>query len=307
MPSRAAALAALLALAACSRGGAPPAEPAPGALDGSSPLAALELDGDELARRLGSFEWAALVTWSAARGADRTRALEKHQVRQLASGDFRAALDLDPGSWPGSETGREIVFARGVTYARGRYAPFRERPTDRGRDARRFRDESLRLAADLARLYGPAVAAAPQGQGSELGRPARRFSLSLRRDAPPAARPPAPGASSDPDTRARLEFAEGRVPLVLEGELLLDAATGVPLLVRMKGILGERADPKVRVEFDLDAQVTAWGEVVGAVTPPQGALPDERKPRGVARALEQAGFGRKKAEPSETEPAEEEE
>jgi len=30
------------------------------------------------------------------------------------------------------------------------------------------------------------------------------------------------------------------------------------------------------------------------VDPPRNALPDERKPRGVARALEQAGLGRKK-------------
>jgi len=332
---------ALLALAACSRGGVPRAEPAPAApaaFDFSRPLAALDMGADEAARRLGSFEWSARVSWSAARGADRAAALEKHQIRQLASGDFRATLDLDPGTWPGAETGREVVHVGGATYARGRYAPFRERPTDRGRDARRFRDESFRLGGDLARLLGPALLAAPQGQATVLSRPARRFALSLQPDAasgrargqpekaaPPrageeagSARPRAeakptqgndPGAPppgpDDPDTAARRELLEGGAPLVLEGDLLLDAETGVPLQVRMKGILGEKADPKVRVEFDLEAQVTAWGGVVGGVAAPKGALPDERKPRGVARALDQAGL-RKRAEPGAEEPDDDE-
>jgi len=307
-PPRTLALLALAALAACSRGGGPRAEPAPAApaaVDFARPLAALDLSADDAAKRLGSFEWSARVSWSAARGADRTAAVEKHQLRQLAGGDFRATLDLDPGTWPGAETGREVVQVGASTWARGRYAPFRERPTDRGRDARRFRDESFRLGGDLARLLGPALSAAPTGQTSVLNRPARRFALALARDAPaPAPAAPA-GAQDDADTKMRRELFEGRVPLVVEGELVLDAETGVPMLLRMKGILGERADPKVRVEFDLDAQVTAWGGVVGGVAAPKGALPDERKPRGVARALDQAGL-RKRAEPGEEEPEDEE-
>jgi hypothetical protein len=135
----------------------------------------------------------------------------------------------------------------------------------------------------------------------------RRFALSLDRGArmpdpppPPAALPP---AGFDEDTRRRLDFLEGCVPLALSGEMALDSGSGVPLLVRMRGALGERADPELRAEFELEARVTAVGGAVGPVTAPR-ALPDERKPRGVARALEQAGL-RRRGEARPEEPAEE--
>lgn len=305
-------LLAALALGACSRGGGPEARArleaaaAPASFDWSRPLAALELDAGEAARRLGSLDYAASVTWTATRGAERLRAVERHEVRQLASGPFRALLELDPGTWPGAESGREVIFVDGMTYAHGRYAPFRQRPTDRGRDARRFRDESFRLGADLARLVGPGLRAVPVGETQVLGRTARRFALSLAREAAAPAPPPSqlPAAGYDEETRRRLDLLEDRVVLVLEGELVLDAETGVPLQVKMKALLGEKADPKVRAELDLDAHLSGWGAVVGAVAAPRNALPDERKPRGVARALDQAGL-RQRAEGKAEEPEEE--
>jgi hypothetical protein len=234
------------------------------------------------------------------------RATERHQVRQLDGGDFHALAEVDPGSWSGAESGREVVYAGGMTYARGRYAPFRERPTDRGRDARRFRDESFRLAAELAGLFGT-LAYEPRGDGSVLGRPARRFGVKLAEaggSALPAPLAYAPTAEGDDDTRRRARLLEGRVPLALEGELWLDAQSGVPLQVRLRGALGQKADPRLRTEVDLQARVTGWGSMVAAVTAPQGALPDERKPRGVARALEQAGL-RKRGQAEEEEPEDE--
>jgi hypothetical protein len=262
------------------------------------------MTADEAARRLGHFEYGATAVWTVTRGADRTRVAEKHQLRQLATGEFRALLEIDPGTWPGAETGREVVFTGGNTYARGRYAPFRERPTDRGRDARRFRDESFMLGADLAALFTKLTPVA-RGEVLVLGRKARRYSLASGAAAPaPAAAPPA-GTGKDEDTARRAEFLEGRVPLVFEGEMLLDADTGVPLAVKMKGMLSERADPKVRVEFELDAQISGWGDAVAPVAVPKGALADERKPRGVARALDQAGL-REKAAAGAAEPEDDE-
>jgi hypothetical protein len=272
------------------------------------PLEALRASADEVAARAGSFEWEARVTWSVARpGVAPLRASERHEVRQLASGDFEVTMDLDPGTGPGSETGKRIVFSKGMTYARGRWAPFRERPADRGEEARRHRDESFHLAADLADLYGPALSAEPAGGASFLGRRARKyvFSLSsaLPRETPPPPPPGLPDAGYDADTRRRVDFVQGRVPVALAGELLLDAETALPLYVAMKGAFSQKSDPQLRADVELTAEVKALGALVGAVTPPRSVLPDERKPKGVARALEAAGL-RKRA--GATEPAEDE-
>jgi hypothetical protein len=340
VPSRAAiAAASALLLAACSRGGGleararleardRAARPAP--FDWSRPSSALEMTADEAAARMGSFDFTASVSWTVARGVPGPAApapapgdspaapepllvhgTERHEVRQLAGGDFHVLAEVDPGTWRGSETGKEITFVGGATWARGRYAPFRERPTDRGLEARRQRDQSFRLAADLAALFGPALAVEPRGDVSALGRPARRFSLYLAKGAARAQGQPdeaadraTPKGSMDEDTRRRAAFLEGRAPLSLQGEMLLDAASGVPLLVRMRGALGDKGDPRLRAEVDLEARITGWGSTVAPVAPPPGALPDDRKPRGVARALEQAGL-RKRGEEKAEEPGDE--
>ncbi|MBI5069898.1 MAG: hypothetical protein HZB56_16820 [Deltaproteobacteria bacterium] len=342
MARRALLLGCTLLLAACSRGGGKEARArleardrarAPVPMDWSHPESALLWDADEAARRLGSLEYSAQVTWSVSRAAPaaaaapapapdaaqapapapaaapeplRVRATERHQVRQLASGDFQALAEVDPGTWSGAESGREVVYAGGMTYARGRYAPFRERPTDRGRDARRFRDESFRLAGEVAGLFG-SLAYEPRGDGSLLGRPARRFGVRLAQaggSALPAPLAYATAAEGDEDTRRRAQLLEERVPLAVEGELWLDAQSGVPLQVRLRGALGQKSDPRLRTEVDLTARLTGWGDTVPSVAAPQGALPDERKPRGVARALEQAGL-RKRGQAQEEEPEDE--
>ena len=59
-------------------------------------------------------------------------------------------------------------------------------------------------------------------------------------------------------------------------------------------MLGVKGDPEARVRVDVDGRLTALGGAVAPVEAPRNALPDERKPRGVARALEQAGLRKKK-------------
>ncbi len=268
-------------------------EASPARFDFGRPLDALRMSADEAARRGGPFSWEARVSWSVAKpGVAAVRASEVHRLRQLATGEFDVSADVDPGLGPGSETGKQVVFANGMTYARGRSAPFRERPTDRGTDARRFRDDSFRAAGDLAQLLGKAVSVEAAGETAVLGRRARRYVLSLSGSDPAPGPAPAglPDGGYDPDTRRHVDLLEGRVPTAFEGALLLDAATGVPLSVVMKGALAERSDPQLRAEFDLDARVTALGGGVVRVAAPPGALPDDRKPKGVARALEASGL-----------------
>ena len=268
----------------------------------------LAMPAEEIARRLGSFEWTASVDWTVARkgnDARRIHASEKHRVRQLATGEFEADAQIDGGRGPGGVSGRHVVWTGGMTYARGEFAPWRERPTDRGRDARRFRDESLGLATEVLRLLGPALVLAPAGDGAILGRRADGFSIYLDRTklTPPAPSRPASAGAPDDDTARRLAFLDGHEPQALDGEMLLDAETGVPLMVNLKATFGLRGEPQTRVELSLAQQVRAVGGAVSTVKAPKDPLPDSRKPPGVAAALEAAGL-KTRAQAAEDEKAE---
>ena len=275
---------------------APPA-PAPPPPDLAAPRPLLALDAGEAARRLGSFEWRGQVRFTVTRQGDsaaRLQVAERHHLRQLATGEFEVESEVDAGGGPGALTGKHLIFAGGLTYARNKYAPWRERPTDRGRDARRYREESFGLLADLARLYGAALVLTPTGADEVLGRPVRRYLVSLSADPAAPAAEPSPrvfgSGGPDEDTRRHLAFLDGRVPVAAGGELLLDEATGVPLRAKVSGAFSLKDDPRVRVQLELSSDVKALGGRVGAVAAPKGALPDSRKPAGVAAALEAAGL-----------------
>jgi hypothetical protein len=292
--------------AACSRGDGqrqqlPGGPKATAAFDWDQPTAGLRMAPEAVAARLGSFDWRGLASWSVARGDRKIETSERHSVRQLASGDFAAEGTVDPGRGPGSESGKRVVWTRGMSYASSLYpasGAWRERPSDHGQGARRFRDESFLLAGEVAALLGPALTAAPAGSASALGRPARRFALSLDRArfAPGRSRlssDPPPGGP-DADTKLRLAFLDGREPIDASGEMLLDAATGAPLSYRLFALFGVKGDPDARVRVEVEGKVTGLGGEVASVEPPSRVLPDERKPRGVARALEQAGLRKKR-------------
>lgn len=311
---------ALAALAACSSpedqaakarlfsAGEEHAAPAP--FDWERPERSLAMDADQVAARLGAFDWEATVTWTVWRTkeGERIRLVERHRLRQAATGEFEVQSDLDPGGAEGGESGKRIVWADKMTYARSRHAPFgawRERPTDRGRDARRYRDESFGVAADLLSLAAP-WKVLPAGEASVLRRPGRRFAVSLDADAA-RQKPSRPGVRSpeggpDQDSRRRLAFLEEREPVRLEGELVADAASGAPLRVQLKAGFRVKGEPETHAEVELVAQLKAVGAGVAAVVPPKEVLPDERKTRGVARALEAAGL-RKRGRAAEEEEA----
>jgi hypothetical protein len=288
-----------------------PASPA--AHEAERPEDAVALGADEVAARLGSFDWAGSVDWTVTRRGDdaaRVGTTERHRLRQLATGELEVSAQVDPGRGPGGVSGKYVILAGGMTYARGESAPWRERPTDRGRDARRFRDESFGLAAEVLRLAGEGLLITPAGDGALLGRRATRHTLSLDPDRfqpPPPARPTSATAPDD-DTARRLAFLDGHEPRALSGELLLDAETGVALRVKLAATFAVRDQPGVKVEVQLSSQLRAVGGAVGEVKAPKDPLPDSRKPPGVAAALEAAGLktraqeAEKKAEPEDEEP-----
>lgn len=310
-----AAVAAAALLASCTRSEptwpvAPGHAAQPAAFDWDHPAAALDLAPGDVAARLGSFEWTATVEWTVERSGEdarRVHVIEHHRVRQMATGEFEAHADLDPGLGPGTDTGKDVTWTGGMTYARARYAPWRERPTDRGADARRYRDDSFLAPREVARLAGPALELRPAGDGEALHRPARRFAVSLAQNAAPA---PARTYPADPppdeDTKRRRAFLDGLRPQAASGELLLDAATGAPLRVHLTETFAVQGDPAAHATVDVLAQVKGLGGEVVAVSAPKGALPDDRKPAGVQSALEAAGLKKRGEDRAKSEPDDEE-
>jgi hypothetical protein len=294
------------AMARLSAGAEARAAAAP--FDPEKPDRSLAMDADEAARRIGAFEWTVGVEWSVARqgSSERVRAVERHRLVQAVLGDFLVESEIDPGLGEGSQTGRDVIWIGSMTYARGRWAPWRERPTDHGRDAKRFRAESFNAAADVAALLGPKLSIAPAGDASLLGRRALRYAIALAGDVPEPA--PAqetrtfPQGGPDADTKVRLAFLDGAQPVSAKGELLLDAQTGVPLQLALDAAFGVKADPRARIQLALRAQVKELGAGVPSVSAPKDFLPDERKPRGVADALERAGLKKKTEAESKGEP-----
>ncbi len=310
-------LATLALLAGCSRGD-PEARSrlfareegrgAARAFDPSHPETALAATADEVASRLGSFEWAGAVEWSVA-GASGTplHVTEKHHLLQSSTGEFEVRADVDPGLGHPAVQGKEVRYVNGMTYARALPAPFRQRPTDRGQDARRFREDSFGLLRSVAGMIGPALRLEPEGGEVVMGRQALRFRFSLGEAAPRKVEPaPAGFQAGDADTAARQGFLRGSTPRRVEGELAVDAQTGAPLRGRLSATFeappGQAPGPQATVV--VSAQMQAFGGEVKAIAVPSGALPDEGKPAGPSTALEAAGLKKRGEESKESQPVE---
>jgi hypothetical protein len=267
--------------------------------DWSHPEAVASLTAEEAATRLGAFDFTGTLGWTVQKGAAAVHVTEHHHVRQAPGGDFEVTSDIDPGTGPGSENGNAVIYSGHMTYARGRYGPWRERPTDRGRDARRFREESFGLLGEVARLCGGALQLRPVGEATVEGRRARRFDIAAGGAVQPQRS--AEGAElgkggPDPDTQRRFAFLDGQVPEKIDGEVFADEESGVPLKVRLRATFRMKGDRDAHTQLELAAQMKQVAAAALSVAPPKGALPDERKTRGVAKALEAAGLKAKRAD-----------
>jgi hypothetical protein len=269
------------------------------------------MDRMEATRRLGAHRAVTTVRFTTRRGARAVSLSERHELATDASGQFRAVSTND------QDTGLEVVYAGGRAYVKSRYGPFRTRRMDRSEhDA--WRNRATPALGTLAALAaGRLTVSAPEAVRG--ARAAHRLKLGLgeARGGPAADKslpPPQygthkatgderPRPGPDPDTALRLAFAEKRHVTSLEGELVVDDATGVVLASKGKVQLsvpgeGEAAALELEYAFEAtpDAAVTveapsevAPARISHAITAPLWFLDGGAAPAKAAAEEEPAG------------------
>lgn len=247
----------------------------------------LAISAREATARLGPHVQKSTVRFSWEREGKTVALNEERRVALGKGGDFHVRLEND------ERQGMEWVKVDGVSYARSRFAPFRERRRDRGSSEHVVASAYTSLATFGELVHG-AMKLTPAGTVKVGGREARKYTVSLGKAAegresrhlPP---PVFPKGGPDTDTALRLEVLEKGRPEAVRGTLVVDEATSVPLQADLSAtvsVQGEAGTARLALSVKLDV------EGIGAA--PSIRVPDhiEDAPRspGVVATLKAYGI-----------------
>jgi hypothetical protein len=235
------------------------------------------MDGAEIAVRLGSFVWASDGALSFGRGDEGVRSAEKTRLVQASSGDF--AIDTVTGD--GSEMKlayvNEIFFLKnGNGHWRVSRDPAGERNT--------YRTDALAVWRSFYDLMKHALVVERTGASTHAGRPVVAYALKIPDQSADARSegqavvdgPPAPievpdaglqPAPEDDDVRRKRiaervsKWGKRAKPAGGAGRMLVDEATGVPVLVEFEGamLVGDGKEP-ARLTVKLHQKITDIGK-----------------------------------------------
>lgn len=251
------------------------------------------ISGQEAAARVGphvqkskvSFKWT---------GGDRTVDLAEDRMVALGKGgDFHVRISND------EKQGMEWVKVKGVSYARSRYAKFRERRRDRGSSEHVVASAYSTLATFRDWVHG-AVRLTPAGSTTVGGRKALKYTVALGEAKPPEAdeRLPEvvfPKGGPDAETALRIAAIQNGKPQSVSGTLVVDEATAVPLQADLKAavlVSGEKGDARLELAVRID--VEGLGKEPAIEVPEH--IEDAARPPGVVATLEAYGIPRASAE-----------
>lgn len=247
------------------------------------------MSAQEAAARLGPHVQKARVSfqWS---GAGREVDLAEDRMVALGKGgDFHVRIEND------EKQGMEWVKVKGVSYARSRYAKFRERRRDRGSSEHVVASAYSTLATFRDWVHG-AVRLAPAGSTTIGGRKALKYTVALGEVQPVQAdeRLPEvafPKGGPDADTSLRLAALEKGKPQSVTGMLVVDEATAVPLQADLKAAVlvpGENGEARLELAVRLD--VEGLGKEPAIQVPDH--IEDAPRPPGVVATLKAYGIPR---------------
>lgn len=253
----------------------------------------LAISAREAAARLGPHVQKGQVTFAWSHGGQEVKLAEDRFVALGANGDFHVRLDND------QRQGMEWVKVAGVSYARSRYAKFRERRRDRG-SSEHVVDSAYATLSTFRDLVHGAMKLSEAGTTTISGRKAVKYTVALgeaRAQKADETLPPVvyPKGGPDRDTSLRLEALEKGKPTAVSGTLFVDAETAVPLKADLKAAVlvpGQGGDSKLDLAVKLDVEGVGGP---GKIEVPEH-IEDAARPPGVVATLEAYGIPRVDAE-----------
>ncbi len=157
-----------------------------------------------------------------------------------------------------ADYGREAVFVGGKLYLRPRYQRWHQRAPESPEEPEQLEDQFAEPVAATWDLLAPGAQLSDGGAVQVAGRAARKITI-----APAAAmkKPPA-------EPLAQRKWRETRTIDGLTGEVLLDAATGVPLAVKLAGTVGFMRDGRrFAMQVSVQSDVSDIGKAADIAVP----------------------------------------
>lgn len=145
-------------------------------------------------------------------------------------------LNIDfasPAAWHGTSNnsadyGRETIFLDGSLFLRARYQRWHQRPPTNDAEPAALADRFYDAGAATWDLLSPSIAVSDKGATTVAGKAARKIAITS------AASPHKPAK----EALAQRKWRESRTVEAVEGEAVLDVATGAPLQLSLRGTVG---------------------------------------------------------------------
>jgi len=191
----------------------------------------------------------------AAGGSASAPVTELSDHAQIENGDAGAFHGIYTNS---ADYGREVTFVDGKLYLRPRYQRWHGRAPEAPDEPAALRDQFFDALGAMWDLLAPGAELSDGGPIEIAGRAGRK--ISVRRSAEPA-NPPA-------EPLAQRRWREARTVDAVTGEIVLDAAKGVPLAVKLAGTIGfSRDGRRFTMKVSLDSALSGLGTTTEIAAP----------------------------------------
>ncbi len=152
-----------------------------------------------------------------------------------------------------ADYGREVTYVGGALYLRPRYQRWHKRAPESTDEPMELSDRFVEPVGATWDLLAPAVDLVDGGAADIDGRKGRKILIKLS----PRPRKPAP------ETLTQRKWREQRTVEAVEGEVILDAASGAPLAVKLAGTIGFMRDGR---RFRMATSVTSATTQIGTAS-----------------------------------------
>lgn len=246
----------------------------------------LAISAREAAARVGPHTQKVRVQFAWEREGRKVELSETRQVALGNGGDFHVLIEND------ERQGMEWVKVDGVSYARSRFAPFRERRRDRG-SSEHVVTSAYATLDTFHELVQGALKLTPAGSVTVAGRAARKYTVGLgevRKSSGEKRLPEVifPKDGPDRDTVLRLAALEGGKPESLKGTLVVDEATSLPLQADLAAVVAvSNEEGMARLQLSVKLDVEGIGATKIAVPK---HIEDAPRPPGVVATLKAYGI-----------------